>query len=95
MKGIVILTLFAILATACANSDVTPETLRRLCRYHGDDWLIPNVDDCTKFYNCAHGEPIEQSCYPGLVYNAVNRNCDYPQHTACATAIRPAPPGYE
>lgn len=52
------------------------------CSSPGADFF-PHAD-CNKFYMCLHGQPIEQSCAPGLIWNVGRKVCDWP-----ANADRP------
>ncbi|XP_018322175.1 peritrophin-44-like [Agrilus planipennis] len=90
MKGAIVLALFAILATACCYTDREIRIkLNELCEKHGDGYLVPDVADCTKFYECVgnDGTHFQLSCPSGLVYNSNTYACDYPENTQCSTIL--------
>lgn len=45
--------------------------------------FLPHESDCTKYYVCDHGQPIELHCPAGLFWNAVETTCDTPGHSGC------------
>ncbi|KAA0192448.1 Cuticle Protein CPAP3 [Hyalella azteca] len=52
--------------------------------------LYPNLQDCSKFYQCAHGTPYLMSCPAGLHYSLSLERCDYPEEANCT-----ADPSYD
>lgn len=45
--------------------------------------FLPHAD-CTKYYLCTwNGRPVEQSCPPGLDWNAYANRCDWPAQAGC------------
>ena len=47
--------------------------------------------DCSKFFVCANGNPAENSCQDGLLYDAVTKKCDYANNVDCDRSNLPAP----
>lgn len=48
-----------------------------------DEVFLPHAD-CTKYYLCTwNGRPVEQSCPPGLDWNANANRCDWPAQAEC------------
>lgn len=43
----------------------------------------PYRGDCNKYYLCDNGNPLVQSCPPGLHWNNNQRNCDWPHSANC------------
>ncbi|KAG7300326.1 hypothetical protein JYU34_015915 [Plutella xylostella] len=62
-----------------------------VCPAESDPWtedlLLPHPD-CSKFYKCAYGEPVEQDCPAGLLYNQKQQYCDYPENVSCGQTAR-------
>ena len=53
----------------------------------GDDVLIADPDDCTKFYECCNGIPIPMSCPENMCFNSDLSVCDY-----CGGGLTECPP---
>jgi len=47
--------------------------------------------DCSKFYNCAHGDTHVMSCYEGTYWSPPLNNCDWITSVDCGS--RPEPSG--
>jgi hypothetical protein len=45
--------------------------------------LLPHQTDCSKFYSCSNGVPIEMNCPAGLHFNDKLKVCDWPQNANC------------
>ncbi|XP_077287958.1 peritrophin-1-like [Arctopsyche grandis] len=45
--------------------------------------LLSHEFDCTKFYYCVHGKPVEYKCPIGLHFNSELKVCDWPQNAGC------------
>ena len=45
--------------------------------------------DCTKFYQIAHGKPVEMQCAPGTRFNLSIRTCDWPRSVECTAGFKP------
>ncbi|KAF5306586.1 hypothetical protein FQR65_LT07313 [Abscondita terminalis] len=45
----------------------------------------PDLEDCTRFYQCFNGNPILMNCAPGTVFNATLNVCVHPRDTSCNT----------
>ncbi|KAJ8954026.1 hypothetical protein NQ318_004319 [Aromia moschata] len=56
------------------------------CANQPDGSFIPNINDCTKFFECAGGEAIPQACPDGLFWNNVSHICDYEENVKCITS---------
>ena len=66
----------AILAIAAAQECPVPDPLDHVV-------FIPHRTDCTKFYMCSNGVPIQQFCPSGLHFNPNLFVCDWPQNANC------------
>ncbi|XP_063217689.1 chitin-binding domain protein cbd-1-like [Bacillus rossius redtenbacheri] len=53
--------------------------------------ILKNPSDCSKFYKCDHGLPVEKSCPKGLLFNDKLKVCDYPQNVDCSEVSTVAP----
>merc|ERR1712013_353788 len=51
--------------------------------------LYPDLDNCQCYWNCAHHVAFHTCCGVGTLYDAVNMDCDYPDHVDCGD--RPLP----
>jgi hypothetical protein len=45
--------------------------------------LLPHPTDCSSFFSCSNGNPIELHCPAGLHFNDELKVCDWPQNTNC------------
>ena len=45
--------------------------------------LLPHPTDCSKFFSCSNGNPIELDCPAGLHFNDELKVCDWPQNANC------------
>jgi hypothetical protein len=45
--------------------------------------LLPHPSDCTRFFSCSNGVPIEMECPAGLHFNDQLKVCDWPQDANC------------
>lgn len=48
----------------------------------GDTYLVDG-SDCSVFYKCVNGEPIQMRCPDGLHFNTVLGMCDFPENVDC------------
>uniref|UniRef100_A0A2M4B087 Putative secreted protein n=1 Tax=Anopheles triannulatus TaxID=58253 RepID=A0A2M4B087_9DIPT len=60
------------------------------CPSDASNYLLPHPD-CTQYYRCDAGTACEQSCPPGLHFNAYHRQCEAPE-TACCDIYYPCNP---
>ncbi|XP_053621181.1 uncharacterized protein LOC128681377 isoform X2 [Plodia interpunctella] len=44
--------------------------------------LLPSAD-CSKYYQCVHGNKVERPCAEGLHFSVAQNQCDYPQYAGC------------
>ncbi|XP_077287518.1 uncharacterized protein LOC143912161 [Arctopsyche grandis] len=47
--------------------------------------LLPHESDCSKFYYCEFGKPVEFNCPAGLHFNPILSVCDWPLSAGCKT----------
>jgi hypothetical protein len=45
--------------------------------------LLPHPTDCSRFYSCSNGVPIEMYCPEGLNFNDQLQVCDWPENANC------------
>jgi hypothetical protein len=45
--------------------------------------LLPHPSDCSSFFSCSNGVPIEQHCLDGLHFNDEFKVCDWPDNANC------------
>ena len=45
--------------------------------------LLPHPTDCSSFFSCSNGVPIEMHCPAGLYFNNELKVCDWPQNANC------------
>ena len=45
--------------------------------------LLPHPTDCSSFFSCSNGVPIELHCPAGLYFNNELKVCDWPQNVKC------------
>ena len=57
------------------------------CDYDGE--LLPNTEDCRKYFKCANGAPSKQVCPGTLIFDTELTICNWPQSTSCN--IKPKP----
>nr|AFD28282.1 chitin-binding protein [Holotrichia oblita] len=48
-----------------------------------DSLYIPDKIDCSKYYVCIYGKPVESTCPEGLHYDGTRWICDYPEKVTC------------
>ncbi|XP_060808668.1 uncharacterized protein LOC106138583 isoform X2 [Amyelois transitella] len=44
--------------------------------------LLPSAD-CSKYYQCVHGNKVERPCAPGTHFNPAIQECDWPENAGC------------
>ncbi|XP_058465053.1 uncharacterized protein LOC131438792 [Malaya genurostris] len=52
-------------------------------------YLLPHMNDCSKFLSCYSGLAYELICPEGLHFGVEKSRCDYPEDAKCST-VRPA-----
>ncbi|KAM3965510.1 chondroitin proteoglycan 2 [Aphomia sociella] len=65
------------------NSD--PSEVVAICAADGSDVVLVAHENCNQFYKCSEGKPVTLSCPSGLLYNAANEQCDWPENVVCKT----------
>jgi hypothetical protein len=45
--------------------------------------LLPHPSDCSSFYSCSNGVPIETRCPAGQHFNDDLKVCDWPDNANC------------
>jgi len=51
--------------------------------------LIPNRENCRKYFKCSNGEPSLQSCPGNLIFDPVLKICNWPDSTTCIADLQP------
>lgn len=86
-----ILAIFAAIFVAFVSAEIPT----KCPEVNGEDVvLLPNLDDCSTYYECNGGEPVLMECSIGLEYNPDLRVCDYPNLNAVCKhrpGVSPAP----
>merc|ERR1719222_729113 len=57
------------------------------CERDGD--LLPNPENCRKYFKCAQGSPSDQSCPGTLIFDPVLKICNWPSGTTCIRDLLP------
>jgi len=60
------------------------------CNHDGE--LIPNSEDCRKYFKCAQGAPSVQSCPGTLIFDPLLKICNWPESTTCIADLKPKIP---
>ncbi|XP_045508135.1 multiple epidermal growth factor-like domains protein 6 [Colias croceus] len=47
--------------------------------------LFPHESDCTKYYQCVHGNKVLRSCAPGTHFSDAHKRCEDPATAGCDT----------
>ncbi|CAL7945671.1 unnamed protein product [Xylocopa violacea] len=83
MKPSIVVALAAVLVASVSASD-----LPRCPDIDEDDViLLPNPDDCTKYYVCDEGQPILMNCSKGLIFDPKQKVCTWGDVKTCV--VRP------
>jgi len=48
-----------------------------------DDGHFPDPDSCATYYSCANNHAFSMSCSPGLLWNGIKAECDFPENVNC------------
>ena len=51
--------------------------------------LVPNRENCRKYFKCSNGEPSLQSCPGTLIFDPVLKICNWPDSTTCIADLLP------
>jgi len=51
--------------------------------------LVPNRENCRKYFKCSNGEPSLQSCPGNLIFDPVLKICNWPDSTTCIADLLP------
>lgn len=57
---------------------------------NSDGELLPNPENCRKYFKCAQGEPSDQSCPGSLNFDPILKICNWPDNVVCALS-KPKP----
>jgi len=57
------------------------------CSQNGE--LLPNPDDCRKYFKCAQGSPTDQACPGTLIFDPVLKICNWPTSSQCIKDLLP------
>jgi len=49
--------------------------------------LLPHPKDCSRFFSCSNGVPIEMHCPAGLEFNDALKVCDWPENANCGSKL--------
>jgi len=44
-------------------------------------------ESCASYYHCANGRAFGGSCPPGLLWNGLNDECDFPENVNCEISM--------
>ncbi|XP_050508475.1 peritrophin-1-like isoform X1 [Diabrotica virgifera virgifera] len=55
----------------------------QVCVGQKDGTLLPDADDCAKYYECLRGQAIEFTCPDGTLWDQDEQVCDYPSRVDC------------
>ena len=58
------------------NPPFTPDA----CNLTTPNGVIPDKDDCSKFFTCDNGLSVPGTCYFGLFFNNETKKCDLPRN---------------
>jgi len=73
--------IFCLLARNCERAGAVR------CSHDGE--LLPNSENCRKYFKCSNGAPSLQSCPGSLIFDPVLSICNWPDSTACVTDLKP------
>ncbi|XP_036327526.1 protein obstructor-E-like [Rhagoletis pomonella] len=54
-----------------------------ICSGVADKIFLPYLGDCTKYYICMSGQPIERECEYGYHFDSKEQSCTYPDVAKC------------
>ena len=67
-----------------SDSAILPASAEPICDSDGE--LLPNPEDCRKYYKCAQGKPSDQSCPGSLQFDSSLKICNWPENVICAVS---------
>ncbi|XP_054734851.1 protein obstructor-E-like [Anastrepha obliqua] len=62
-----------------------------ICNGVSDRVFLPYLGNCSKYYICMSGQPIEQHCNSGYHFDAKDQSCTYPDVAKCLPNCTNAP----
>jgi len=68
-------------ASGDINANLIKSTNSFICPASEGNFSDP--DDCSIYYQCAHGTSIKQFCHAGLMWNTRTNQCDWPDNVNC------------
>jgi len=51
------------------------------------DGHFPDPESCSSYYHCANNHPFAGSCPPGLLWNGLQDECDFPENVNCDISL--------
>ncbi|XP_041985074.1 probable chitinase 10 [Aricia agestis] len=51
--------------------------------------LLPHFTNCSRYYQCAHGNEVEMSCAVGTQFDFELQGCNWPRSTICWLRVQP------
>ncbi|CAH0718210.1 unnamed protein product, partial [Brenthis ino] len=68
-----------------------PQEAPSICARDGTNGDLVAHENCNQFYMCFNGKPHSMTCPGELLYNAHEKQCDWPEKVACGDRIIPEP----
>nr|AAR06265.1 peritrophic membrane chitin binding protein 1 [Trichoplusia ni] len=66
-----------------------PSQAPSICAENGSSGVLVAHENCNQYYICSAGRPVPMPCSSGLLFNPVNRACDWPQNVVCGDRLIP------
>ncbi|CAH0588141.1 unnamed protein product [Chrysodeixis includens] len=66
-----------------------PSQAPLICAGSGSSGVLVAHENCNQYYICSAGRPVTMPCSGGLLFNPVNRACDWPQNVICGDRVIP------
>ncbi|XP_023343432.1 uncharacterized protein LOC111712908 [Eurytemora carolleeae] len=51
------------------------------------DGHFPDPENCASYYHCANDHPYPGACSPGLLWNGLKDECDFPENVNCEISL--------